>query len=509
MSEHNDENLASEPEEGNERSVVENVSAEVVEETESKVELKKCNYQVDYEIDKVIEWDDNAETVTLPADFAEQARQVLLDTPNINLTDSDESRKWAAGVSEGLEFVTYGNVLNKTVNDEDAMFKQCVDHNGANLVAGSPKLKNIQNQNLKGERATIRLMSHIGLGTLFQTPLWHSGIWVTFKPPVETEIVELNRLLMSDKIRFGRTSYGLMFSNTVAYSTMRIVDFIIDHIYETSIKPEEVSVVDLKNIILSQDIPSLIWGFVCTMYPDGFQYQRSCIADPEKCNHVIQAKLNLSKLQWTNKNALSEACLAHMFDRKAKTKTKQNIIDYQKTILKTQKRQVDIDTPVGNVLKFILKSPTINEYIDAGQQWIGNITNTIEQAVGLNSSQEEKEELIKNHAQSTSMRQFGHWVESIEFESNVIDDKGTIDSTLNILSAEDDIRVKFLESVSDYIDESTISLIGIPVFDCPKCASTAVGKKVNRPEFANIIPLDVLQLFFDLLMQKMGRIRQR
>jgi hypothetical protein len=109
------------------------------------------------------------------------------------------------------------------------------------------------------------------------------------------------------------------------------------------------------------------------------------------------------------------------------------------------------------------------------------------------------------------MRQYSQWVESIEFNSNIIEDKETIESTFSILSSDDNVRDEFIQEVTKYINESTISVIGIPAYDCPNCG--APQEKVEGvstyPKLVNILPLEVVQLFFALLAQKIQRIIAR
>jgi hypothetical protein len=81
---------------------------------------------------------------------------------------------------------------------------------------------------------------------------------------------------------------------------------------------------------------------------------------------------------------------------------------------------------------------------------------------------------------------------------NTIVDPDTIDQVLVPLSNDNTLRVKFLEEVSKFIEDKTIAVIGIPTYRCPKC-----NKEQNEPNmpqrFIDVIPLDVLNLFFGLI----------
>lgn len=448
------------------------------------------------------------ETIALPSDFDEQTRTALDKAPNIDMIDTNEGREWASIIAEGLENTTSSEVFVETLQDENASFGQQVEHNNIPLFGGVPKLRPIENQNLKGERSVIRMLSHLGLGTLFQVPLWHTGMWITFKPPSEAEIIEINRVIQADKIKLGRYTYGLAFSNITSYTIDRLIEFALNHVYDTTLKNEEAPISSLRSIIASQDIPSLLWGFVCTMYPRGFNYVRSCVSDPEKCNHKTKDTLNVFKLQWTNENALTDWQKTHMSKRQPGSKDLASINRYKEELSVIQKRKIVINEGRDDSIDILIKSPSISEYVDAGHRWVGDIVETVNRALSAEARNEERNEIITKHGQASAMRQYSHWVDSIEIGSNVIDDLESIEKNLNVLSANDEIRSQFITEVVDYINRSTVSVIGIPVFDCPSCGTVQSGS-MNLPHHTNVIPLDVIQVFFALLTQRLERMAAR
>lgn len=448
------------------------------------------------------------EKIILPSDYDLETRKSLEQLPNVNLLDDPDTRRWANIVSQGLSLNTHNEAFIPTLEDEEAEFNNKLEHNNIDLAGRAPKFKPAENQNLKGDRAVIRVVNHLGLGTLFQAPLWHSGIYVTFKPPTETEIVELNRALMNSKILFGRYTYGLAYSNITSYTVNTIVDFIVSHIYDLTAKSEDITIENIRQHISCQDLPSLIWGFICTMYPKGFRYERACTVNPLKCNHIVEETLNVTKLQYTNLRTLNDWQKTFMSSRQSKVKSLADISRYKEELNKVQKRKVTISKQDGSSIDITLKTPSLGEYIEAGHRWIGDIVNIVDQALAVDSSDQERNELIVQYGQATVMRQYSHWVDSIELDTNIIDDQETVESNLDILSADDEIRDQFIKAVVDFINTSTISVIGIPVYDCPACGSEQ-PTSMTIPQYKNIIPLDMIQLFFDLHTQRLARITQR
>jgi hypothetical protein len=450
----------------------------------------------------------SGDELSLPSEFEQTTANAMEKAPNVNMVDNPISRDWAEVLSEGLKFQSQLGGFVPTLENQEAEFRQHVVHNNRSLAGAVPRSTVVENTNLTGERAMLRMLSHLGLGTLFQVPLWHSGFWITFKPPTESEVLELNRIMTADKIGFGRRTYGLAFSNTTSYTIDRLVSFALAHVYDITTKPEDISIANLRDHISSQDYPSLIWGFINTMYPRGFRYRRACVADPAKCNHIVEETLNVSKLQWTNKLALTEWQITHMSARQSRNKDGASVARYKEELKSIQKTKIDINVGKPNAFSFTIKTPNLREYVEAGHRWIGDIVDTVDRAMGASAEDRQREQMIMRHGQATAMRQYSHWVESIEYETNIITDSETIETVLNTLSADDDVRTEFTAKIIDYINSSTMSVIGIPVFDCPVCKKTNEGY-FKMPAHRNIIPLDVTQVFFGLLTQRLERIADR
>lgn len=445
--------------------------------------------------------------LSLPSDIEEAVSAAMDAAPDINLTDSPESREWASVLSEGLSYSTYNNAFVPSLEEANRDFKQGVDFNGKNYSAWAPRFKASESEKISGERAVLRMLSHLGHGSVFQIPLWHTGIWLTIKAPVDSEIVELNRLLTADKISMGRQTYGLAFSNQSSYTTDRLTQFVLDHIYDSTMKRDQIPQDGgYKSLILAQDYPTLLWGIVAARYPDGFQYSRSCTANPEKCNHVEHEFINVRELQYTDNAALTDWQIAHMSKRQSGSMDLASVKRYQEEMVRSQNQTIKFYANSPQEFTMTLKSPSIAEYVQSGHRWISDIVTLVERTVGMEAREAEREAYITKHCQATAMRQYQHWVKEVELGTNVIDDLETIEKLLNTLSADDIVRESFIQEVIDYINSSTISVVGIPVFDCPKCQG---GQDDPSSPLKGIIPLDVNQVFFGLATQQLAKIESR
>lgn len=467
---------------------------------------------------KVARWDPDAVTISLPSNLEKETTEIFEKLPNVDLSGSEEVANWGDTLSEGMSNIADLNQFVDALNNPTSNFRQSVDYKGKSL--GITEIKtNFNSNHLTGEKAILAFSKALGIGGLVQTPLWSSGIWVTFKTPTEADMIRLNQEISEDKIMQGRATRGLAFSNSMAYTTERLARFAIDHIFDTTLQASALENKDIRELIKSQDYPTLIWGLICSMYPRGFQFRRACINDPEKCNHVVEDILNPRWLLWVNFNALTESHMVHMAQRQHKIKTLESVLNYQNTLSVISDKTVALGNDETGIIQITLKSPSLSEYVTAGQDWISSIVKIIDTIVNKNpldgaapdlvAINKERNRLIERYSQASSLRQISHWIRSIEMNDFIVEDTDTMANVLTLMSQDDSRRTGLIEEVSRYIEESTLSVIGIPVYDCPKCKMTQATEEVENTEYKNIIPLDVVSIFFDQHVQRMMRIGQR
>ena len=455
-------------------------------------------------------WSLDEEILNLPSDEPNRIRAVLSNMPAINITNSPSGDKWRNVLETGIELTMADSQFNPQLEDEGRSFQQAIRTKGGEndkvtaLAGGHPRFSSLPNQVLVGEAAVLRAMAHAKLGTIFQVPLWHTGIWVTLKAPSESSILEFFRIQTADKIDIGRQTGGYVFANESTYTTDRMVSFVLQHLYDTTYSDRE----NLKTIILAHDAYSLIWGFANVIWNNGFQYRRACVNDPEKCNHVVEERISLSKILWVDSSNLTPWQISHMSNRRTNSMTADSVKKYQSEMLVTQKRTFDISSVPESPIAVTVKVPTIADQVRIGNAWIGSIEDMLIRALGIDPNDDARNSFIFENSRASAMRSYEHYVESIEFGGNSVEDPETISAVLEKFSSDDYMRNTFIEQVNRYAQDASIAIVGIPVYDCPQCGKSQELKK-PLPRHANIIPLNVYRTFFYLLVQKVRRIRSR
>jgi len=424
---------------------------------------------------------------------------------NLNIENPDSKLKaWKDLNEEAVNYYTVGGLYQDRFTDEKSEFKQGVETKEGTLNSIS-SLKFRKNEGeLKGELALLKVSKLLGLGDVINVPLPHSGIWVTIKPPTERDLIDFYNSIFREKIALGRSTYGLTLSNFSVHINNRLFDFILRHVH--SVNFSDISKENLRNYILIHDFPILAWGFACSMYPNGYDYQRACVNNIEECTHITKATINLIKLLWVDNPSLSESQKVIMSENRP---NKLTVESYRKYIAEHSRVSGSSFTS-RNGITFKLRVPTFNEYTSDGLNWINKINSSIESLILEDTDNEEdtKTELLNQYIKSSALRQFNHFIDFIEVEDSVITDRETINMVLETLSADDEVRGEVMEAIIKFKTNTTIGIVGIPEYKCPNCHKPQ-GQENADEKFKTIIPLDVMSIVFLALTSKISKILER
>lgn len=439
------------------------------------------------------------------ADIAEQ-NQLADRYPNgADIASGVAGEQWLQTVVEAQTMFNRGNALLGSLVRDGSLWKQQIQVGAETLSARRPSFgESAENgEKLTGVQAMLKLQATLGLGAVVRIPLYHTGIWVVLKAPSEAALLELDRRIANEKILLGRVTNGLIFSNNSVYQNSYLMNFVLAHVYEASYKYTEIN--ELKSIIKLTDLPTLLWGLICTIYPNGYPFKQPCITDPTKCQHVVEELLNIQKLSWTDDSALSEKQRRHMLRKTAKF-TLDEIKAYQDEHPFTKKGTLKLHER----LTAELKVPTLEEYELSGFAWVDGIVKSQDQAFGGTIKGEERNQYIMEQAQVTALRQYAHWIEKLvlhdEKGDKVIDDRKTLEESLSMLSSSEEVFTAFFNGAGKYIDSSTISLIAVPKYNCPACGEPMPDEEKKHP---HLIPLDVSNIFFTLQGHRISKALQR
>lgn len=451
----------------------------------------KQKAQIDFEAEN--------ETLRLLGGDAFDLGALIDNYPNINAAGDSETRMWTDVLKDGQSTLMRGNPLAAAMNREGSDWQQYLEVEGQPLAASRPKF-DVGGGTLTGERALIFAAAATGLGSIVQVPLWHTGIWMSFKTPPEAAILELERRIANDKITLGRFTNGLLFSNTSVYQINYLVNFAFQYVFDTNAK--ELNIDYLKSIIKVTDIPAILWGLALAIYPNGYPYAQACLNTDASCKHVIKEMLDLGKLVYTDNGSLTDWQKRRMSQRKARM-SDEDIKRYEAEHTRGNPRRVALSETVSSTLRV----PNLQQYEDSGYAWIDGIVQMMEGAFQVPLKGDERDAYISNQGRLSTMRQYGHWVGEVHIENTdqtLGTDRETIEGLMGMFSTSEELRNKFIEEIGKYIDDSTVSLVGLPRHNCPACNFPQMTEEKKR--HPHVIPLDVARVFFFMLSQRINRV---
>ncbi len=443
-------------------------------------------------------WDEDGITLVLPPDTHARTSNYLDMQPNIDITKTDAGAQWMALVEAGLEAGSYVDSALGAAKRVEASYRQRITHGDKKLEAGIPRIGD-DGPKLTGERGILRVNALLGRGSIIQIPLWHSGFWITFKCPKETQLQDMHQRMADEKIKFGRITHGLAFANYTVFSAAALVDLAMECTYETSVK-DLTSGADLRSMISSLDLNTIAWGMACAIWPRGFQYTRSLLDESGQKTNTIQEKLNVGSLLWVDDNSIDDWQRGHMANRTSSSMTKEAVKIYREHFTRGKSKSYSLDDKISMTLRV----PSLDQFLNAGQLWVNETVAGVNAAFTQETSQAQRNQMILNRGKATSLRQYVHWVESFEFPTlnKVMDDEPTIAEECSSLSGDDVIREKYYEVMREFINDSTIAIIATPLANDEE-------KKQTSEKFPWLLPLDPISTFFILLSQKVAQIQQR
>lgn len=443
--------------------------------------------------------------LSLPMKSIKMAEYFIEHSSNIDKDSSETLKDWLNAFNEANDKYVTGKTYIRTLEKQEGDWKQSVEKSdGQRIGILSAKAKtNNDGGVVSGDNALLLLNKALDMGTVVKIPLWHSGFWVSIKAPTASTLMSIDRVLSSEKIVLGRQTNGLLFSNSSVYLRKTLIELAIDCIVACSIK--EYNKDKLLELIRLTDYNTLLWGVICSIYPNGYRLIQPCVAGIDKCNFVTEELVMLSKLSWTDNNALTAEQKQFMAEQSVDKKTQSEIELYQKNLNCAKPQKIEIN----DKLSILLKVPSLKLDIDSGMRWIENIIEKVDSTFADRTlSNDDKNLRIIEQAKASALRQYVAWVSEIHIndgniDTSIINDRFTIDKACNSLTNNDMVCKNLFEKIGEFIDNTTISLIGIPSYNCPNCEQPQTDEQTNHPE---VIPLSIDDIFFTLIRQQTTKI---
>lgn len=443
--------------------------------------------------------DGNSEFVAFHSEVSAEADARMRALVSPSALGTGKGRDWnEALVSAATTSAYRDGAFRTTVADPEAAWKQYLISESGKIGFTGPQFKE-GGDAYSGEKAMLRVKSLLGMGGIVSIPLYHSGFWVTLSRPSDGEMIELRRRMQQDKMDLGRMTFGLVFSNEQVYLNSWLFEFCMSKLYDTTARVDNPKT-ELRDLIKIQDLNILFWGLACLIWPRGFDYVRPLTTvDGIENTQTVSAKINVSKLKWVDNNSFSKEQNAQMARRGRGSVTVEEIKKYQETFMPSLSQGRRIQVVEG--LDLMLSTPSVSDYIVDGETWISSIVEAVDSTFTVTAPEENQRiYALEQQSRAARTRNYGAWIKSVIINDHVNEEADVVYSTLEDISTNDELHNKVTEAVRQFRDDCTRALIAIPATN---------GQQSGVPRFANLIPIDVINVFFTLLAQRVAIISRR
>lgn len=438
------------------------------------------------------------ETLSLPAASNATQSELIRTIPNVRQDSDAKDVDWAANFYKGQTMTPVNGQLDDALSREGSDWHQGVQIGGELLRSTIPKLPVHQNAKLEGNQAYQAAMTHMQLGDIFFTGLWNSGFWVTFKPAPDPIWITINRILGTEVMGITRETYGLLHSTATSLAISTVISLLIPYVYSTTVNPSEMSIDKITEHMSSLDEQDFIWGFIASNFPRGVNIERSCIADPSKCRHVIAETMNIRELQLVDLDLIPEPLRQHMRSRKPGSMSLASVKEYREKLLSASDTTLKLTNVSGQEATLSLSVPTSLKKAIMSDNYVADIHQDVMKAVTSDTPSNQRAAMYDEYNTATEMRLYQHWVKEIHLDTNVIDDPKDIANILGSWTRDNSMRVQFFEGIKKFINSASISVLALEAAICPNCGSNHSRPEQQTRGKTDCIPLDMLQLFSDL-----------
>lgn len=446
------------------------------------------------------------EAPIFPAHLFRQTDSEISETvtgyKNTDPSIGEEGQRWVRSI-RGAQKMRVAKKLHEK-NLEQGDWNQFVE-TGSSRAYSREVRGTVVDRQISGARAINHLRYVMHMGQEREVPLFASGVYITLRSIPDTELSNLETLVLSEKEAIGRATGGAALSATSVYLVDHVCTMITNNMLKTNVEintPDE-----LLDLILVTDVQNLAANQAHTIFPKGYPIEIPCTRDYEKCQHVETFNLVLSYMVEHDQSKLTEYQRVFMSNPDRKITVK-DVKKYQEEGPVKISKVVEVQS---GAIRVDFRTPTLREYIIDGRAWIDGIAEIVDNVVNDNINERQRDIMVEDQARLTTLRQYGHFIKSITIVNDGIEstitDRETLLSALKDLSGNDEAINAIVAGVREHIEAATVSVVGVPKTPCPKCQAdvTLTEEEKKRPK---LVPVDALNLFFTLLSLKLAKRQQ-
>lgn len=313
--------------------------------------------------------------------------------------------------------------------------------------------------------------------------LYNSGFNITIRAPSLSELNNLFNMLNANMNSYGR----LMGTVFYLYSDLKIKEHIWTFI-ESLVIASNLNKWEkgnrLRDAVTIHDYSLILLHVTALIHKNGFNFTHICTETD--CRHEVSALIDLNLLQLTDFSKIPLALLETL--AKADKVDPGDLKAYRKALFSTE------PISIGNY-RLYPRVPSMSDYIVNGN--IFNETLSMSVADLTNAKD------VDRYLQFNFNRIYESWILSVDIldEEGKVSfktaDRDAITAVLEHIYDSQEQRDEFVEKIIQFIQDTTITLIGYAAAPCDSCG------KMPTAAINGYIPIDVQSSFFIMLVMRL------
>lgn len=385
------------------------------------------------------------------------------------------------------------NALKRPASD----WQQGVAINGYLHSFEKPRVGDTQKVQTPTATATRTYMNaKLGIGSVVNLTLPGSGVMLTVSIPQLTDLANHQYAFAAEKHLLGVATDGLIYASDGVLIEQKFVDFLRPLILGCNVQINHPS--EILDFLPQTDLQIIAQQLAVAMYPRGYRIVSPCLIDVNKCNATTEELISPAKMLLID-NAVFTPFQLKIYSERNTLHTLEQIQKYIDEASDTPQRTTQIIEGV----RVVWRIPTIRESLDMGLTWVNEITQNIEKMFS-SAPFTVRTKIAEQHQKQTALRMYGHWVKEIQIDEQgaTITDPAQIAQNLNDFCGSEDVVIKLMNGVAEYITSITRAVVGVQQHQCHNCKGWKVP---NNPDKASIIPVDPVKVFFTLRDQRLQK----
>lgn len=438
--------------------------------------------------------------VSMPATLLETLLEQLKTLDEAQLQESDLRDEWLQAVTNARQLLNHEKSSPQdNVNDPKRRWDKRVaytDENGKQIDI-TTKPRAVSTNTLSTASVVMLINEAESTGITLSIPLYASGFHVTVAPPTLADFVSMSSLARQAQYDAFSATWGMRFTNSIATKTEVFVRSILRHVVSTSLEMTGPKEDQLLKAIHPYDIPHLLAGYAATFLPDGFEYERGCMANPGTCSQVAKGRLNVRDMMLVDKTALSSAQLTHLAKTAAKSHSHDSLRTYRNGFNRVERVAITphVDATIGDI--------NLMDYFSATSETIALVESFVREMGPASESTRSAE--ITRFIESTDILKHVHWIKALHVKRNgtevLLSQPEHIRSALQALASNEKAAEQLDKAVNDYHNRHIFSHVGVSGYRCESCGGYNSGDISQR--LFNLIPVEALRFFSLLLAYQM------